>query len=542
MKAETSSINRTSLFYVLKDIQLHTQSMGWQQEILVDNEHTLLILTAGTGRLHLEETEFHMRQGRSYHITPGSTARIHSETDGMGFYLLTYELWRMEGTPSGQALPVRNPQFAPYQHHAEWSCLPFSQCIEYLEGIYRQRDTYSELESFDIHVRFQAFMLFLYRQNQNAAHHTNMRQAVEKSIQHLQEHYRNNWTVEQLAELANVARWQYTRIFKKITTKYPLDYLNGVRIDRAKQLLLATDDRLLDIAQFVGFNNEYYFNRRFKQTVGISPGQYRRQRHQEKMRVFAPFLEDFLVALGITPVVQCAHYRWGRQDYLGLHDVPVIDIEQEDIDELARHKPDLIMMDRGFRRWMSDDGLGRLAPTYEFPHASEDWRMTLRKSADLLGRKDRVQDVISQYEYKASEARRLLKRSVHAQTVACLRISALGISLYSGPYHGYTGPILYGDLGLTPHPLVQQLSRDARNAILSRKCLKLLDVDHLFITFDKRHSSWEGEERCLLDGPEWRSLPAVRSGCVYEVDFLTWMNYGVISHGKKIEDVLRVLT
>lgn len=538
MKDE-NTLQLETAFFRLKDIQIRSRSKDLSQEVSVrEDDFTLLIVTAGSGRLVLEETEYVIRRGQCYHIVPGTTAVIHSESDGLTCYRLTYDYWKMDGRKT-DPLPVRS--FPSYLRQGELSCLPFSQCINYLESLWKPRESCCELEAFDVHVRFQSLMLFLCSQNRNASQTIDMRLAVERSIEHLKEDYRNAWTVEQLAERADVARWHYTRIFKELTTQYPLDYLNSIRIERAKELLLATEDRLLDIALFVGYNNEYYFNRRFKQTVGISPGQYRRQRHQEKMRVFAPFLEDFLVALGITPVVQCAHYRWGKQDYLGLHDVPVIDIEQENIDELARHQPDFIMMDRGFKRWMSDDGLGRIAPTYEFPHAGENWRMTLRKSADLLGRKDRVQDVISQYEYKAIEARRLLKRSVHARTVACLRISALGISLYSGPNHGYTGPILYGDLGLTPHPLVQQLSRDARNAILSRKCLKLLDADHLFITFDKRHSSWEGEERCLLDAPEWQSLPAVRSGCVYEVDFLTWMNYGVISHGKKIEDVLRVL-
>lgn len=540
MKDENSRMNRCAWFFVLKDIQLRSEDMNWQGEITCDHEFTLLIVTAGTGRMVLEETGLAMRAGRSYLIAPGSTAHVTSEIDGMSFYRLTYELWRTEGTESGQTAPVRSSESSPRQ--GELSCRPFSQCIEYLESLYRRRHALSELESFETTVRFQAFMLFLYRQNQNGSYTLNMRQAVEQTIEHLKEHYRNAWTVEQLAEMASVARWHYTRIFKEITTQYPLDYLNGIRIDRAKHMLLETDDRLLDIAQFVGFNNEYYFNRRFKQTVGVSPGQYRRHGYShENMRVFAPFLEDFLVALGITPVVQCSHSRWGKQDYLGLQHVPAIDIEKEDIDVLSRHKPDCIIMNSGFERWMSDDGLGRLAPTYQFPHPGEDWRLTLRKSADLLGRKDRVLDVIAEYEYKASEAKRLLTRSVPAQTVACLRVSALGISLYSGPDHGYTGPILYKDLGLTPHPLVLQLSWGAREVNLTKEWLKQLDADHLFITFDKRHSSWEGEERGLLEWPEWQSLPAVQRRCVYEVDFLTWMNYGVISHGRKIDDVLKVL-
>lgn len=51
----------------------------------------------------------------------------------------------------------------------------------------------------------------------------------------------------------------------------PLDYVNKIRIDRAKHLLVTTNDRLYEIGQHVGFNNEYYFSRRFRQEVGVSP-------------------------------------------------------------------------------------------------------------------------------------------------------------------------------------------------------------------------------------------------------------------------------
>ncbi|MCM3337561.1 hypothetical protein M3650_02585 [Paenibacillus sp. MER TA 81-3] len=44
----------------------------------------------------------------------------------------------------------------------------------------------------------------------------------------------------------------------------------------------------------------------------------------------------------------------------------------------------------------------------------------------------------------------------------------------------------------------------------------------------------------MLD-PRWRSLPVMRNHRVYEIDFMTWMNTGVIANGKKIDDVLRVL-
>lgn len=71
--------------------------------------------------------------------------------------------------------------------------------------------------------------------------------------------------------------------------------------------------------------------------------------------------------------------------------------------------------------------------------------------------------------------------------------------------------------------------------------LSQLNADHLLITFDTGNSAKPGDERELLERDEWKRLPAVKSGNVYEVDFMSWMNYGVISHGKKIEDILRFM-
>lgn len=96
---------------------------------------------------------------------------------------------------------------------------------------------------------------------------------------------------------------------------------------------------------------------------------------------------------------------------------------------------------------------------------------------------------------------------------------------------------MYRDLGVNPHPLVQQLPGCTRFVCLTSDELSRLDADHLFIAFDTS----EGDAREVLNDPVWRSLPAVRNHCVYEVDFFAWMNYGVLSNSKKIDDVLKVL-
>ncbi|MFD3257082.1 ABC transporter substrate-binding protein [Paenibacillus lentus] len=471
--------------YILKDIQYHDRAADWQQEEgnALSSGYSMLLFDSGDGLAVIDGNKYNLMRGKCFIASPATTMTIQAGHDGLSYYQLSFEGWRLTGPNSTCTCAMDSSEVrAAYLSASMGSglvpcsgevlCHPFSECMSYVEKIYEHRYATDEMESFANHARFQELLRFIFQQNLSGMNNDDIRTAVKRSIEHLQQHYQSTWTVEQLAGLAQVARWSYTRMFKDMT--------------------------------------------------GL-------------------FLEDFLVALGITPAVQSFHAKWGKQDYLQLDDVPVFDIAAEGVETFSQFKPDFIMLDRGFERWISNDALGQFAPTYLLLHPGEDWRMTLRKTAELLGKTDIVDDVIAQYRAKANEARKLLKRSARSQTVACLRISALAISLYAGPQQGYTGPILYGDLGLKPPAFVEQFTNRQRNAVLPLDELQLLDSDHLFIAFDKRHSIYEGEERAILDSPTWRALEAVKNGCVYEVDFMAWMNYGVLSHHRKMNDVLNAL-
>jgi len=535
---ETEVVTSTP-FYLLTDFQYCVHSSACQETEGGRDEtaYTMLITTGGSGKLTMNDCGFTLKRGKCMLLMPTDTAQIEAGSAGLIYYRLKFGHWSLS---DANVTKVEAADTREFLSRGEAGCEPFSQCLDYIESLQQHWGSSDEMKRFDAQVQFQQLLRFILWQNLSSSKEQSSRKAVELSISHMKEHYQQLWSVDQLADLANVARWQYTRIFKEITGQIPLEYLNDIRIERAKQLLLTTEDRLYYIADHVGFNNEYYFNRRFKQTVGVSPGQYRRS-HKENMRVFAPFLEDFLVVLGVTPVMQCSHASWGTQDYLGLKDVPVLDISEEGTDLLSRYRPDFIIMDRGLERWITEEQLEKLAPTHSFLHPGEDWRATLRQTAHLVGRTGQVQEIVAQYERKVGEARNMLRRSIGNQTVACLRITAQGIYLCAGPEYGYTGPVLYKDLGLSPHPLVRQLASKIYRVALDPESLQKLDADHLFITFDKQNSVLEGEERHLLTSPLWQSLRAVKNRCVYEVDFFSWMNYGILSHNRKIDDVLQVL-
>ena len=99
----------------------------------------------------------------------------------------------------------------------------------------------------------------------------------EAVLEYIQEYLDTPITISQLANRANLNPTYFSNLFSKLIGTPPLQYINKRRIEKAQELLLGTDETLYQIAQQVGFSDEYYFSRLFKKIVGISPDHYRKQ-------------------------------------------------------------------------------------------------------------------------------------------------------------------------------------------------------------------------------------------------------------------------
>lgn len=72
-----------------------------------------------------------------------------------------------------------------------------------------------------------------------------------------------------------------SRAVKKVFEKTPLEVLEEIRFEHAKQYLLRTSMSINEISELVGFSSEVYFSNRFKKVEGISPQNYRKQYQDE---------------------------------------------------------------------------------------------------------------------------------------------------------------------------------------------------------------------------------------------------------------------
>jgi AraC-like DNA-binding protein len=105
---------------------------------------------------------------------------------------------------------------------------------------------------------------------------TPIHQKITEIAAYINDHYMSPVTLKQLSETFYMSPHYISRIFKEKTGFSFIKYLTYIRIGEAKRLLRETDTKVLHIAEQVGFENLAHFNRVFKQTVSLSPSQYRR--------------------------------------------------------------------------------------------------------------------------------------------------------------------------------------------------------------------------------------------------------------------------
>ncbi len=100
---------------------------------------------------------------------------------------------------------------------------------------------------------------------------------IEKITQQMRQRLAENIRVPELARLMGVSTDYFRRVFRHRMNMTPTEYLIGLRMQQAMQLLEHSDLTVGMIAQHCGFRDPLYFSRMFRRKIGCSPLQYRRE-------------------------------------------------------------------------------------------------------------------------------------------------------------------------------------------------------------------------------------------------------------------------
>lgn len=91
---------------------------------------------------------------------------------------------------------------------------------------------------------------------------------------YMYDNHAQNISIKDCADRCNLSPDRFAHVFKETMGKTPLEYINEIRISKAKEYLSTLNYPISEISEMVGFPNQNYFSRIFKKYTGISPSKY----------------------------------------------------------------------------------------------------------------------------------------------------------------------------------------------------------------------------------------------------------------------------
>lgn len=100
---------------------------------------------------------------------------------------------------------------------------------------------------------------------------------LRRARDHADRHYTEPIGLEELAAVAGLSKYHFLRLFRAAYGRTPAAYLSERRVERAQDLLRATNLTVTEVCHAVGFSSLGSFSSRFRQVVGESPSEFQRR-------------------------------------------------------------------------------------------------------------------------------------------------------------------------------------------------------------------------------------------------------------------------
>lgn len=111
--------------------------------------------------------------------------------------------------------------------------------------------------------------------NKKENYSTEIHESIMKAMSIVQQMLHQPMTAGDIAKMVNMSNSYFSQCFKDIVGQTYTEYLRDIRMERAKEYLRNTSKTIQWVAEQVGFTDEKYFSRLFREQVGLLPSQYR---------------------------------------------------------------------------------------------------------------------------------------------------------------------------------------------------------------------------------------------------------------------------
>jgi len=120
----------------------------------------------------------------------------------------------------------------------------------------------------------QQLLIEIYKSKKRNSPNYSTSLKVEKIIEYMRSNISNKLILKDLSELVQLSSSYLSKVFKATTGYSIIEFFNKIKVDKAKEIIIEDDKKIKEVAQMLGFTDEFYFSRIFKKIEGVSPSEF----------------------------------------------------------------------------------------------------------------------------------------------------------------------------------------------------------------------------------------------------------------------------
>ena len=244
-------------------------------------EFEIIHVVSGCYRIFINDHEILLNEG-DVCLVPGKVVHGDAPDKGVGKFesaVFDIELMRLHGfSPDAFISEIVNGTITIENVYRLNECKDISRTVtSFFEAIRDQREGWEAISTGYLIILFGLINKNkLYSEKKILPAKKRVRnEKLELVFDLIKKNYMKNITLEELADAAGFSPKYFCRVFREMTNRAPVEYLNWFRINRSCAMIRETDEKLQDIAVKCGFNDFSYFIKIFHRYKNMTPLKYR---------------------------------------------------------------------------------------------------------------------------------------------------------------------------------------------------------------------------------------------------------------------------
>ncbi len=234
--------------------------------------HELMFICCGSGSCIAGEKRYSIKSGMLLYITPNVPFSIELDTKVPAGCLTVHFSYASVSFDDGKWDIKRDALTLPL--HPAQELQDFFPVEEQFQKLVDSWNAKLPEYEFVARTMLQQLLITITQSLNNHSRNYAISLKVEKIIKFMHQNLYGKVTLPELSNIVQMTPFYMSRTFKEATGYTIIEYFNKLKIDKSKELLIEGNKKIKEVAQELGFVDEFYFSRVFKKTEGMNPSEF----------------------------------------------------------------------------------------------------------------------------------------------------------------------------------------------------------------------------------------------------------------------------